>query len=320
MAHIDSNNAAVMPKYRQMATGKAFHMGIIAAFVTILIWSCFLLAMRAGAQSTLTTFDLAILRYALPGLVLLPWFKRDWRQVLGTSPWILLGVLIGAGVPFFYLSSLGAGFAPAAHSGVLVPGTFPLFVTGIAVLVYKEPLSKQRLLGLSCIALGVLSLLAASLLQPNSSVWKGDLIFLVAAFLWAIYTVCLRLAGLPPLAMTGFLSLVSTLILIVMYLTGSVKSGFSATPMPTIVIQFFVQAILVGIVAGFTYGFAINRIGAERSAAIGSLTPVLVTLLAVPLLHEYFATSSIWGLSLVCLGVLLASGLSLPFFSSRREV
>lgn len=315
MATASSVNAA--PAYRIIAQGYAFKLGILSALATVFIWSCFLLSIRAGAVSTLTTFDLAIMRFVLPGLVLLPWVIRDWHLLTSTSPWVLLGICIGAGVPFFYLSSLGASYAPAAHSGLLVPGTFPLFVTAIAVLVFKEPISSQRLIGLLCIGLGVLSLVLMSMLQGTEALWKGDLIFLLAALFWAIYTICLRLAGLPPLAITGVLCLASSLILGLLFVSGQATTGIPETPMMTVMIQFLVQAILVGIVAGFTYGFAINLIGAELSAAIGSLTPVLVSLLAIPLLNETFTIASALGLALVCSGVILASGFSFRSLFSR---
>ena len=305
------------PAYRLTAQGRDFKLGVLSALATVFIWSCFLLSMRAGAVSALTTFDLALMRFVLPGLVLLPWVMRDWRLLMSTSPWMLLGVCVGAGVPFFYLSSLGASYAPAAHSGLLIPGTFPLFVTAIAVLVFKEPISSQRLVGLLCIGLGVLSLVLMSMLQGGGELWKGDLIFLLAAFFWAVYTICLRLAGLPPLAITGLLCLVSSVILGLLYISGQVSSGMADTPLLTVMTQFIVQAVLVGIVAGFTYGFAINLIGAELSAAIGSLTPVLVSLFAIPLLNESLSMASGLGLALVCSGVVLASGLSLRSIFSR---
>lgn len=317
MAQLHASTSSTVPQYRQLAQGNAFQLGIGSALATVLIWSGFLLSMRAGAISALTTYDLALMRFVLPALVLLPWMIRDWSRVMATSKWVLAGIVIGAGVPFFYLSSMGASFAPAAHSGLLIPGTFPLFVTGIAVLVFKEPISKQRLTGLICIAIGVLSLVAVSLLEVGSQVWKGDLIFLMASLLWALYTLCLRLAGLPPLAITGFLCAVSSAALLVLYGLGYANTGLTEPPITTVAIQFTIQAVLVGIVAGFTYGFAINRIGAELSAALGSLTPVVVALLAIFVLHEPFTLSTFLGLGLVCGGVLLASGFSFRSVFSR---
>jgi drug/metabolite transporter (DMT)-like permease len=61
--------------------------------------------------------------------------------------------------------------------------------------------------------------------------------------------------------------------------------------------------------AGFLYGYAIRALGAEVTSAIGSLTPVCATLLAMVFLHESVELITLLGLSLVTLGVIAASGL-----------
>ena len=56
-------------------SGVSSHQGgVIAALVTIMIWASWLISIKIGAQSSLSTIDLAVLRYALTGLILLPVF------------------------------------------------------------------------------------------------------------------------------------------------------------------------------------------------------------------------------------------------------
>ena len=301
-----------VPAYRQMATGIDLHMGIAAAFITICIWASWLISVKMGTSSVLTTFDLALMRYGVPGLVLLPFLCRAWPEVIKVPKRLLAGIVVGAGLPFLFLSSAGMHYAPVAHAGLLIPGTFPLFVTAIAVLIYKETLTKQRLLGLSTIGLGILVLVSFSLLQGQADVWKGDLYFLGASLCWAVFTICLRVAGLPPLAATAILGLLSTFILGLLFVLGLVESGLAEVSLPTLAWQFVVQALLVGLFTGFSYGFAINRIGAESTAAIGSLTPVIATLAAIPLLGEPLTLAASIGIVMICFGVFCASGVTLP--------
>lgn len=309
MADTVSNVRMTEPAYRKMASGIDLQMGIVAAFVTVCIWASWLVSVKLGTRSDLTTFDLALMRYGLPALVLFPFLWKDRHRVAKVPRRLLLGIVAGAGVPFFFLSGAGMHHAPVAHAGLLVPGSFPLFVTAIAVLVYKEPLSRQRLLGLLSIGCGVGVLLVFSLMDSGSGVWKGDLYFLGASFCWAVFTICLRVAGLPPLAATGLLGLVSTFALLVLLALGIVDSGMSEVPAHVLGWQFFIQAILVGLVTGFSYGFAINRIGAESCAAVGSLTPVLASLAAIPILGESLTSASLGGMALICFGVFCASGI-----------
>ncbi len=299
------------PAYRMMASGLDLQMGVAAALITTMIWASWLISVKMGVTSNLTTFDLALMRYAVPGLVFLPFLYKSWAKVLNVPKILLVGIVIGAGLPFFFLSSAGMHYAPVSHAGLLIAGSFPLFVTAIAVMVYKESLSRQRLLGLTSIGVGVLTLILLSFFNGDDGVWKGDLFFLAACFCWAVFTICLRVAGLPALAATSILGLVSTALLLCLYALGIVESGMSLVSANVLLGQFIVQAVLVGLLTGFTYGFAINRIGAESTAAIGSLTPVIATLAAIPLLSEPLTVESSFGIMFICFGVLCASGIKI---------
>ncbi|MFC6672457.1 EamA family transporter [Marinobacterium aestuariivivens] len=125
-----------MEQYRGEPALNAPGLGAMAA--TLLIWTGFLLSLRAGSQSALTSTDLALMRFGLPALVFMPLLWRGWPQFRRVR-WRQALLLMLGGLPFFYLISLGSQLAPAAHAGALVPGTAPLFVTGLAVLVFGEP-------------------------------------------------------------------------------------------------------------------------------------------------------------------------------------
>jgi drug/metabolite transporter (DMT)-like permease len=297
------------PSYRMIASGTTLYLGIGAAFFTVCIWACWLIVIKLGTQTALTSYDLALLRFGVPCVLLLPFAWQARKKIAAVPFKYLIGITCGAGVPFVFLSSTGMSFAPASHAGLLLPGTFPLFVTAIAYFFYKEPLSRLRLCGLIGIFSGIVLLLVTSLFVSEGQVWLGDLYLLGASLCWAIYTISLRVAGLPPLAASGLLSLVSLILLFVLFFLGDVDSGISQVSLDVIIKQVFVQSILVGVVAGFSYGFAINQLGAERTSAVGAFTPVLTSLLAIPLLGEIPTLDVVAGLILVGIGVVFASGI-----------
>lgn len=308
-----------LPAYRYTATGTAMYLGIAAAMLTVCIWSGWLIAVRFNSGSSLTAFDLATMRYSLPALLLLP-FMWQARAAIRRTHWLhLSGISIGAGVPFFYLSSTGLNYAPVAHAGLLIPGTFPVFVTMIAVLVYRETLTRHRLIGLSLITAGVVLLMTTSLVQQQADILKGDLLLLGASFCWALFTVSMRVAGLPPLAAAGLLCWVSTLILGLLYLFGWVESGVAQASQDELILQLIIQALGAGLLAGFFYGFAINRLGAENTAAIGSLTPVVAGLAAIPLLGEQLSLAALLGMAFICFGVAKANGFSPRKLTGRKS-
>lgn len=303
--------ARSLPTNLSLAQGNRYHQGIAAALLTTLMWASWFISVKLGVESSLTTFDLAIARYGMPAIVF-SYFTFRAREQLKKTPWpLLLGICLGAGLPFFFLGSLGMHYAPVAHAGVLLPGTFPFFVTGIAVLFYRERLSKNRLIGLVAIALGVVILLAQSFTSSDENIWKGDLIFLLASLCWSVFCVCVRVSGLSSFVVAGLFGSVSSLMLLFLLLTGAVNSGisfsFSNAPLGFYVVQFIVQGVLVGLIASVSFSFAISKIGAENTTMIGSLTPVIVIVLAFFVFSEMPTHLDLLAMVLVCFGVLRAS-------------
>lgn len=306
-----SSNTPAPPSYRHIAQGIQFQLGVVSALLVVCIWSGWMISVRYSSGSFLQTFDLAMMRYGIPALVLSPFVWKARKQIMLTPKGYLIGMTLGAGIPFFYLCATGLKYAPVVHAGLLIPGTFPIFVTMIAIIFYKEPINPMRLMGLSMILVGVIVLLAPTLLNQQLGVLKGDFMLLGASACWAIYTVSMRVAGLPPLAAAGILCLGSTLMLLPLYVAGILESGISQASSAEVAMQLIIQALGAGLLAGFFYGFAINRLGAENTSAIGSLTPVVAGLAAIPLLGETLSLPAMIGMICICFGVLKASGLKL---------
>lgn len=282
--------------------------GYLAASGVVLIWSAYFLSLRQGALSPLGLVDLTLFRYALPGLILLPLALRRRGVILGVHPLWLLGMAVGAGLPFFLLGAIGMGWAPVAQGSALIPGTAPLFVTALAVLVFGQPLERRRGCGLGAVLVGVGVLLWVGL-EQGAAFGAGQALFLACSLLWAIFTLCVRQSGLGPLEVAAVVTVPNGLLIGLYALFTQGEAGLGAVPVSEWLGQLLVQGIAVGLGSGVLYGYAIRRLGAEITAALGSLTPVCATLLALVLLGEGIDATSAAGLALVTLGVAFASGL-----------
>lgn len=289
-------------------------LGYLAALATVLIWASYFMSLRLGALSPLATFDLTLFRFAVPGIILLPWFWRRRQTILAVPRVWRLGMLIGSGVPFFLLGAMAMQWSPVAHGSTLIPGVAPLFVTLLAVWLFAQPLSASKRIGLSAIALGVLLLIVSSWLQGDADLALGQGLFLLASFLWALFTISVRQSGLAPLDVAAWITVPSGFVLLVFAAFTGDTPSFLQLPWQQWLPQMLVQGILVGLGAGYLYGYAIRQLGAEMTSAIGSLTPVAATLAAAVVLQETVVQSTLAGLFFVTLGVLFASGL----LSKRR--
>ncbi|WLD57199.1 DMT family transporter [Salinispirillum sp. LH 10-3-1] len=284
-------------------------LGYLAALSTVLIWSGYFLSLRQGALSPLGTLELTLFRFGVPAVILLPLLVKRWAHIRVVNPLWLVGIALGAGLPFFAISAFAMGFAPVAHGSTLIPGTAPLFVTGIAVCFFHQPLSSWRRFGLFIVALGVVCLLWTAWQGQSTTLLIGQALFLVCSLLWALFTISVRQSGLKPLEVAAVVTIPSALLLLLYAAVAQPELSLSTVSTQEWLTQLVVQGIAVGLGAGFLYGFAISRLGAEITSALGSLTPVCATVLALLWLNEAVTVPTMIGLAMVTCGVIAASGL-----------
>ncbi len=296
--------------------------GIGAAVITVLIWTSFIVIARASAGHTLNPFDLAFTRILGASLVLLPlgaWLVRRERAAgggaqgwLGLSPLPLrMTALTGlfGGLLYALLVYVGFFHAPAAHASVLMPGSLPLWTALLAAIILGTRITPARALGLLCIVAGDLLVGGASLLRAfdGGSVWKGDLLFMSAAFCWSVYSVLARKHGLDPVkatvAVTVFAFIAFVPAYAVLALLELVPSKLAAAPAREIAFQMIFQGVGSVVIAGITFTQMIQYFGPVRSTMITALVPGLSALGAVVFLGELMSWNLLAGLALVTAGI-----------------
>ena len=236
-------------------------IGIGSAIITIIIWTGFIVIARATTDpargATMLPFDIVLARILGASLVLLPWGFWMVRQdrakgnnrpssMFGFSPLPLqITAICGifGGVLYGCLAYSGFLFAPAAHASVLMPGSLPLWTSLLAVWLLREHLTPARVLSLALIVGGDLVVGGASLLRAfdGGSVWRGDLLFMVAAFTWSTYTVLARKYALDAvrgtIAITVFAFFNFVPVYAVLLALRLVPSHFMAAPLGDILFQ-----------------------------------------------------------------------------------
>ena len=286
--------------------------GVLALIATLIIWSSYFVALRSGAQSSLTGFDMALLRFMLPALLLTPMLIKSRKRIANVPKRYLLGIAAGAGLPFYLFSVLASGQVQAVIGSLLVPGVSPLLVTIMAIVFYKERLSKQRMLGLFTILGGIAMLVGNQLgLNAGSTISFGSLIgmglYLCAAGCWAVYTVSVKMSKLNGLEIAAILNCSAAIILLAVLPTQLFTSNMAQESLETIFAQLLVMGVFCGLITVITYGHAISRLGAEITACWGAMTPILVAVLAFLILGEALSVSTIAAMMLIIMGVVFAN-------------
>ncbi|WP_194164677.1 DMT family transporter [Microvirga thermotolerans] len=282
-------------------------LGWAAGIVTVVIWAFWMVGTRHAVTHDLPPAAVGILRFAVPAIVLAPVALRDgiWPKHLPLR--IKLGLLC-SGAPFFLVAGTGMEYAPAADIGPLLPGTMPLFVAAIGYLVLGEALGGIRLAGFALILLADIAVAGGHLIEGAGGAWRGHLLLLGGACLWGIYTHAYKRSGLPALQAAGLVGLWSLVLLIPLGAPSLARAAVSGLG-GAIVLQATLQGFLSGVVGLVLYGYAIDRLGASRAAALSPLGPVLAALLAIPMLGEIPSLNAMIGIGLATGGVLLASGI-----------
>lgn len=302
-------------------------IGIAAAAVTVLIWTFFIIIARASADparsGTLSPFDIAFCRIVGASLILLPWggwlVYRDRARGVGQSS--LFGVsplslrttatvgLFG-GLLYALLAYSGFVFAPAAHASVLLPGSLPLWTALLAVLVLHDRITPRRALGLGLIVMGDLMVGGASLLHAldGGEVWKGDLLFMVAALCWSAYSVLARRHALDAVRATIAITAFAAVTYVPVYaalLLGHVGVGhLLEAPLREVLFQMLFQGWGSVVISGITFTKMIQHFGPVRTTMITALVPGLSALGAAMFLGEPLFWNLVAGLALVTLGIL----------------
>lgn len=284
-------------------------IGLAAALGAALVGTTWQVATRHGVTTALHPLDLALLRYGAPALLLLPTLVLLLRHPPVPWPrlgWGLLAMVLGGGLPFGLLAMAGAAFAPVAHMGALLPGTIPVFTGLLAALVLGDRLRATRLAGFAAIAAGVALVAGKALMIRGDLAWIGDLLFLAAAMIWAVYTVAFQKSGLTPWQATAAVSAASAILVLPVWALSGGPARMAAAPWADLLIQAAAQGLLAGIVGQLTFALAIKHLGSTRAALSGALVPALAALGGWAILGERPDGPTLAGAAAICLGILVA--------------
>jgi drug/metabolite transporter (DMT)-like permease len=255
-------------------TTSDYFRGALCGLSAVCIWAAFIVVSRLGVSTGLTPWDVAAIRFAVAGVILLPYLLRrglaldrlGWRGVAA--------IAIGCGAPMVLLVNAGLLFAPAAHGGALFPGVLPLMVALLAAAILKEAFTPQKTGGLILIVLGAVGIVWAS--GGTIGTWQnvGHALFLCAGLAWAGYTVAMRRARLDGLHAAAIAAAASFVLYLPIYATIAGPALLEA-PLFDVTLQAVVQGILTAIVALLLYGRMVAILGATSGAAFVALTPAM---------------------------------------------
>jgi drug/metabolite transporter (DMT)-like permease len=292
-------------------TTSEYIRGSFYGLAAVSIWASWIVAVRLGIRTRLAPQDIVAIRFAVAGLILLPYLLKKGLAVDRLGWTGLAAIMVGGGAPMVLVAYGGLLFAPSAHAASLYTALIPLYVAILASVVLGESFTIAKRIGLALIVAGVLGIVWGAGGTIGSQQNIGHAMFITAGMLWACYVVALRKARLDGLHAAAIAAVGSLIAYVPAYLVVCGTSLFDA-PWRDLALQAVVHGLLVAVISFVCIGRAVSILGASNGSAFAALAPAITAILAIPILGEWPATSDWIAMLLISGGVYVASGAPLP--------
>lgn len=260
-------------------------LGYCAAAAVMVIWATWLVASRSGAQSSLTIYDLAAMRYGISAIVALPivLYFKPWRS-MPVKRIIAFSLLMSP----FYILFVFAGFnyAPAAHGGIFMNGLLPAITLIIGWLWLAEKGRWLQWLGVLAIIIGaILAVLDGAQLEFADS-WIGDLSFTAGAIFFSGYLVVSRFWHIKTTQILLCSSVINAVVFVPIWFF-LLPSGIAQASQSQLLLQGIYQGLIPNLLGLLLVAYAVRNVGSAATAAFMAGVPALGTILSMIFLAEF---------------------------------
>lgn len=242
-------------------------------------------------------FSVIMLRGRLPRVP-----RRQWLNLVG------MGV---TGV-FLYNPLLYWGLKyTTTISATMINSLNPLLVALLSHFWLREAVERRQFKGLAVSLLGIGWITTRGHISNlfTLSFNPGDLLVLLAAPAWAVYTVLIRKTArdLSPLHSTALASYIG---LAFLFPATAVESQWWPSPHLNLklVLWFVYMGVVLSFLALFLWNIGVAKVGPTTAGIFYNLIPVFNIFLAIPVLHEHLFAYDLIGGCLVIGGIIWATG------------
>ena len=286
--------------------------GHLAALITILIWGTTFISTKVLLED-FQPIEILFFRFliGLVALLVVCPHRLDGttiRQELIFATAGLCGVCL-----YYLLENIALTYTMASNVGVII-SVAPFFTAILSHLFLKqdERLRASFFVGfiVSILGIGLISFNGASLhLNP-----VGDLLALLAAFLWACYSILTRKIssyGYNTILTTRRVFFYGILFMIPALFLFSFKPGISRFTDPVYLLNILLLGLGASALCFVTWNSAVKILGAVKTSIYIYLVPVITVAASVLIIHEPFTWITGAGTVLTLAGL---------FISERKEV
>lgn len=274
--------------------------------ITVAIWAGNAIVNKM-AISVIDPGAISFYRWFFAMLALSPFMAKSvWNARKTIKPYLpkicflaFLGMVLNQSLGYF------AAETTTATNMALIMSLVPLISMFISVPLLNSRLAPLAIVGAVLSLSGLILMLSHGDLSIliAQGINKGDMLVLLAAFVYALYCVLLKRWQMP---LSNWQSVYCQGLFAVMMLTPLLLSSERMTITPESLPLIMYAAIPASVIAPWCWLQGIQRLGADRTAMFMNLMPVMTALIASVVLNEQLAIYHYVGGIMVLSGVAMA--------------
>jgi len=287
----------------------SYKLGLFLSFSSAFLWSTtFIAAKNLMKEQQIDPFSLSLIRFALGGIILFilgAVFLKDKIFAITVKDLLQLTFLSLTGIVGMSLFLFMGQKSTSAINTSIIMATAPVLTLFIGTFI-GEKLLGNKIAGMIICLLGcalAINVITANGIQYHSDSLNGDLLVLLSAICWAIYSVfsvpiVKRLGGF---AATTWAMLLGSVVLLIIELFLPQQSQLPDTAHGWSLVIYI--AVFPTALAFFAWYEAMNKIELSLLNVMQYLSPIFTIILAMLLLGETINILNIGGIILVIIGI-----------------
>lgn len=296
---------------KKSTTKNQLFLGYLFALAATAIWSGNFIIAR-NLNTSIPPISLAFWRWVVAVIVLSPFALKQvitqWPLLKKNFKYIAIVAFLG--VTIFNTLIYIAGHSTTAINLSLISITFPVFIVLLSRIFFKEKITLNKGVGILLVLSGVVLLITKGELSKllNLSFAIGDIWMLLAAIIFALYSILLRK---KPTDLNVSAFQLSTFILGLTFMFPFFIWETLTTPAIQFESKTVIAILYVGIFASLTayilWNKAIVKIGPTNAGMIYYTLPLFSGLLAYTFLNEIIGMVHLYSLLLIFSGIVIAT-------------
>ncbi|MEX2457073.1 MAG: DMT family transporter [Balneolaceae bacterium] len=280
----------------------------VALFCIAFIWALNFSVIKASL-SEIEPYSFNSARFILA--TLLVWGIVFWKKAWFTIPkkdWVPL-IFIGliGNLLYQWLFIVGIDLTLSANAAVML-GTIPIWIAIFSHFFSDEQMSWLKFMGVTLAFVGVAAIILGGENSLNfaSDTFTGDVIIVLAAITWAIYTIRSKnfLKDYTPLQFSAMMTLVGAISLTIISFFVAGSTNWNEVSVPAYGGVIYSGALSIGL-AYLIWNNGIVKVGPVKTSVYQNLVPVLGVIFGIILLNESLSSLQYLGSAITVAGVVI---------------